>query len=60
MAGLKLRQALFISGVIFDREVCHGIADNNVNALEGIDEHLLRSLVKENAKTPIKFLYLKS
>ena len=58
--GLKLRQAMLINGVLFNSEVWHGIADNDVKALERIDEHLLRSLVKAHAKTPIEFLYLES
>ena len=46
--------------MLFNSEVWYGIADNDVKELESIDEHLLRSLVKAHAKTPIEFLYLES
>ena len=51
---------MLINGVLFNSEVWHGIDDNDVHALEGIDEHLLRSLVKAHAKTPMEFLYLET
>jgi hypothetical protein len=58
--GLKLRQAMFINGVLFNSEAWHDVMEEDMKALEAIDEHLLRSLVKGHAKAPLEFLYLES
>ena len=58
--GLKLRQAMLLNGVLFNSEAWHGVTDQDIKILESIDEHLLRSLVKGHAKTPLEFLYLEA
>ena len=58
--GLKLRQAMFINGVLFNSEAWHDVSEEDMKALESIDEHLLRSLVKGHSKAPLEFLYLES
>ena len=58
--GLKLRQAMFINGILFNSEVWHGVTDDHVRALEKVDEHLLRSLLQCHAKTPLEFLFLET
>ena len=58
--GLKLRQAMFINGILFNSEVWHGVTDDHVRALEKVDEYLLRSLLQCHAKTPLEFLFLET
>ena len=58
--GLKLRQAMLINGILFNSEAWHAISETELRMLETVDEHLLRSLVKGQAKTPLEFLYLES
>ena len=56
--GLNLRQAMFINAVLYNSEAWHNVEDEDLKALESIDEHLLRSLVQGHSKTPLDFLYL--
>ena len=58
--GLKLRQAMFINGILFNSEAWHAVNQTDIKTLETIDEHLLRSLVKGHSKTPLEFLYLEA
>jgi hypothetical protein len=58
--GLKLRQAMLINGILFNSEVWHGVTDDHVEALEKVDEHLLRSLLQCQSKTPLEFLFLET
>ena len=58
--GLKLRQAMLINGVLFNSEAWHDVTNKEIKLLESVDEHLLRSLVKGHAKTPLVFLYLEA
>ena len=58
--GLKLRQAMFINGVLFNSEAWHGVTEADIKILEQIDEYLLRSLVNGHSKTPLEFLYLEA
>ena len=58
--GLKLRKAMLLNCVLFNSEAWHGVTDQDINILESIDEHLLRSLVKGHANTPLEFLYLEA
>ena len=43
--GLHLRQGMLLNGMLFNSEVWHGISEEEINMLEKVDEHLLRSLV---------------
>ena len=58
--GLKLREAMLLNGILFNSEAWHNISDKEIKILESVDEHLLRSLVKGQAKTPLEFLYLEA
>jgi hypothetical protein len=58
--GLLLRQAMLINCMLFNSEAWHSISEKEVKMLEAVDEHLLRSLVKGHAKTPLEFLYLEA
>ena len=49
---------MLLNGVLFNSEAWHGVTDQDIKTLESIDEHLLRSLVKGHAKTPLEFLHL--
>lgn len=58
--GLKLRQAMLINGILFNSEAWHSVSESELRLLEVVDEHLLRSLVKGQAKTPLEFIYLET
>ena len=58
--GLMLRQAMLINGILFNSEAWHSISEKDVKILESVDEHLLRSLVEAQSKTPLEFLYLEA
>ena len=58
--GLKLRQAMFINGVLFNSEAWHSVTETEIKLLEAVDEHLLRSLVGAHSKTPLEFLFLEA
>ena len=58
--GLKLRQAMFINGVLFNSEACQSVTETEIKLLEAVDEHLLRSLVGAHSKTPLEFLFLEA
>ena len=58
--GLKLRQAMFLNGILFNTEAWHSVTEEEIKMLETVDEHLLRALVKGQSKTPLEFLYLEA
>ena len=58
--GLKLRQAMLLNGILYNSEVWHSVTETELRMLEVVDEHLLRSLVKGQSKTPLEFLYLEA
>ena len=58
--GLKLRQAMLLNGILYNSEAWHSLSETEVRIFETVDEHLLRSLVKGHAKTPLEFLYLEA
>ena len=53
---LMLQQAMLINGILFNSEAWHSISEKDVKILESVDEHLLRSLVDAQSKTPLEFL----
>ena len=59
-AGLHLRQAMFINGILFNSEAWHNICDKDIIPLEKVDEALLRGLLSAHSKTPLEALYLES
>ena len=58
--GLQLRQAMLLNGILYNGEAWHDISDDDNKVLEIIDEHLLRSLVRAQSKTPLEFLYMET
>jgi hypothetical protein len=56
-AGLILRQAMLINGILFNTEAWHGVKKSDIEAFEKIDESLLRGLVKGHSKGPLAALY---
>ena len=58
--GLRLRQAMLVNGMLYNSEAWHSVSESEIKMLETVDEHLLRSLVKGQAKTPLEFLYLEA
>ena len=58
--GLKLRQAMFVNGTLFNSEAWHSVTKEDIRGLEKVDESLLRSILDCHAKVPLEFLYLES
>ena len=49
---LKLRQAMLLTGVLFNSEAWHDVKEKEVRMLESVDEHLLRSF-QDPSRIPI-------
>ena len=58
--GLSLRKAMLLNGILYNSEAWHAVTDKELKGLEGVDEHLLRSLVHGHSKTPLEFIYLET
>ena len=58
--GLKLRQAMFLNGALFNSEAWHSVADKDIEALEKVDEALLRTILQSHPKVPLEFLFLET
>ena len=48
--GLKLRNAMLISAILFNTEAWHSITLTDIKQLEQVDEHLLRFLLGSHRK----------
>ena len=59
-AGLRLRQAMLINGILFNSKAWHGVFQKDLNVLEKVDEALLRGLLMAHAKIPLEALFLES
>ena len=59
-AGLSLRQAVFINGILYNSEAWHSIEDKDLIPFEKADELLLRGLLNAHSKTPLEALYLET
>ena len=59
-AGLKLREAMFINGTLFNSEAWQGISNADVEQIEKVDEALLRGLLRAHAKVPLEALFLET
>ena len=59
-AGLLLRQAMLVNGILFNSEAWHSTNSKDISVLEKVDEALLRGLLSAHSKTPIEALYLET
>ena len=59
-AGLRLRQALFVNGCLFNSEAWHGVKITDIKLLEKVDESLLRGILNAHSKIPVEALYLET
>ena len=58
-AGLILRKARFLNGLLFNSESWHGVTMAHIIKLERLDNILLRGILGgAHSKTPVEFLYL--
>ena len=59
-AGLRLRQAMLINGILFNIEAWHGVDIKQIKILEKVDEALLRGVLSAHPKIPLEALYLET
>ena len=59
-AGLSLRQAMLLNGILFNSEVWQGTETKDVILLEKVDEALLRGILGAHPKIPLEALYLET
>ena len=59
-AGLRLRQAMFVNGCLFNSEAWHGVKETDIKLLEKVDESLLRGILNSHSKIPLEALYLET
>ena len=59
-AGLSLRQAMLINGILFNSEAWHGVDKKDIVMLEKMDEALIRGILSAHPKIPIEALYLET
>ena len=59
-AGIKLRNSMFLNGILTNSEVWHGLRDEDLVPLEEVDEILLRGILEAHSKTPKEALYLET
>ena len=59
-AGLRLRQAMLINGILYNSEVWHNMSIKDAVIFEKVDEALLRGLLNAHPKTPLEALYLET
>ena len=59
-AGLSLRQAMLINGILFNSEAWHGVDEKDIMVLEKVDEALIRSILSAHPKIPLEALYLET
>ena len=59
-AGLRLRQAMLVNGILYNSEAWHGINGKDLILLEKVDEALLRGILSAHPKIPVEALYLET
>ena len=59
-AGLSLRQAMLLNGILFNSEAWQGPDTKNIVLLEKVDEALLRGILGAHPKIPLEALYLET
>ena len=60
LAGIKLREAMLLNGILFNSEVWYGLTEENIEKISSIDEYLLRCILRAPSKTPKETLYLET
>ena len=58
--GLKLRQAMFINGVLYSSEAWSSISEAEYRMLERCDERLLRAIIGGHCKAAHEFAYMET
>ena len=58
--GLKLREAMFLNGVLFNSEIWYKVKEDEEQKLSDVDEFLLRSILGVPSKTPKEALFLET
>ena len=59
-AGLLLRQAMLVNGIMFNSKAWHSITGKDMVVLKKVDEALTRGLLAAHTKTPLEALYLET
>ena len=59
-AGLRLREAMLLNGILFNSEAWHNIKEDDINTLEKVDEALIKGILNSHSKIPIEALYLET
>ena len=59
-AGLILRNAMLVNGILTNSEAWYGVNDKDLEKLEQVDEYLLRKLLNAHSKTAKETLYLET
>ena len=59
-AELRLWEALFINRILFNSEAWQGIAKDDIESLEKVDEALIRGILGAHAKIPKEALFLET
>ena len=59
-AGLRLRQAMLLNGILFNSEAWQGIDEKDIILLEKVDEALLRGILSAHPKIPLEALFLET
>ena len=58
--GLKLREAVFVNGVLYISETCHSLKHTEITLLSNVDHQLICFITGAQAKTPVEFLFLET
>ena len=59
-AGLILREAMLINGVLFNSEAWPGLTSTHIARLQVVDNALLREITSSHANIATEFLYLET
>ena len=59
-AGLSLRQAMLLNGILYNSEAWQGVETKDIILLEKVDEALLRGILGAHPKIPLEALYLET
>ena len=58
--GLKLRQTMFLNGVLFNSETWIGFSKKDLKMLEVLDHKILKAILGAHSKVPTEMLYLET